>query len=129
MAVGAHEVPILLRAGPVQGIAGRYFLIRIKMEPSLTTLRARATVPGDTERLQTAAREPDQILLQRRDAESVIDSIVMQGAVGSVCVHEKSGAAAKKPRADAVVRQARAIEVAQYGRIGGRLHRKLMMRA
>src|SRR5262249_6846857 len=104
-------------------------LVRIEMEPSLAALCLRAAVPGDTERLQATAGEPDQVLLQGSNAECVLDLVVMQRAVRSVGMHEKGAGASKKPGHDPIVCEAHVLEVTQNGRLRGRLHRELMMRA
>ena len=43
------------------------------MEPALAALGARPRVPGDPERLHAPAGELDQVLLERSDAERVVD--------------------------------------------------------
>src|SRR5215831_96718 len=37
MALGAHEVPVLVQLGPVQDVVVANLLIRIEMEPALAT--------------------------------------------------------------------------------------------
>ena len=55
-------------------------------EPALPARRLRARVPGDAERLQAAIGKLDQTLLQRIDAEGVLDFIVAQFAVGPISI-------------------------------------------
>src|SRR5260370_37293974 len=125
MAVGAHEVPGVIGPGPRQGVDMSDLLLRIQMEPALPASAARTAVPGDAERLQTAAGKADQVLLKRRDSESVSDPVVMQRAVGSVGTGKKVAAAAKKTRRYAVVAEARVVEISQHRGCRGGLHRQL----
>src|SRR5262245_18476288 len=81
MAVGAHVVPVLLPPGPVELVAVVDILLRIEMEPALAARLTRTRVPGDRQRLQAAARQLDQILLQRPDAKRVLDLEVGELAV------------------------------------------------
>jgi hypothetical protein len=84
VAVGALVVPGLVADGPVQWIAGLELLAGVELEPSLAALLFWPAVPGNAERLQPPAGKPDQILLQRIDAESVGDRIVVQCAVRAI---------------------------------------------
>jgi hypothetical protein len=47
MALGAHEVPVLVQLGPVQKIIVTDLFVRIEVEPALAALILRAAVPGD----------------------------------------------------------------------------------
>ena len=51
MTVGAHVVPGLVAAGPVQRVAGGQFLIGVEMVPAVPALILGTAVPGDAERL------------------------------------------------------------------------------
>src|SRR6266853_6342294 len=64
MAIGALVIPGLVAAGPVQPIARRQFAVRIEVEPVLSALLFRATIPGDAERLITTPGKGNQVLLQ-----------------------------------------------------------------
>ena len=57
VAVGAHEVPVVLRARPVQLVPGRDTLTGLEVEPALAALFPGARIPGHRERLQAAARQ------------------------------------------------------------------------
>src|ERR1700733_13549368 len=129
MTIGAHVVPVLIEAGPMPGIVRRDLLTRIQKEPPLTAPVARAAVPRYPQRLQTAARHRDEILLQRVDAERVADFVVMQRAVGTVGTHHELRSRAIEVRGDAAVVETRVIEVAEHSGIRSRLHRQLMMRS
>jgi hypothetical protein len=63
VAVGAHVVPVLLAAGPVQLVAGAQLLLRIEVEPALSALRLGARIPRDGEGLEAATRELEEVLL------------------------------------------------------------------
>jgi putative serine protease PepD len=56
MALGAHEVPVLVDAGPVQRIAGAKIQSRIEMEPALPALCFGTRIPGDSEGLQVGQK-------------------------------------------------------------------------
>src|SRR5262249_1628144 len=71
MALGAHEVPVLIQSRPMQHVVVLDLLVRVEMEPALAALLFRARVPGDRERLQAAVGKFDEILLQRIDPEGV----------------------------------------------------------
>ena len=71
MALGAHVIPVLLQAGPVQRVIRRDVLVGIYMKPALATFRLRPCVPGICERLQAPTRELDQILLQWLNTECI----------------------------------------------------------
>ena len=73
MALGAHEVPILIQLSPMQDVVVANLLIRIEVEPALAATVLRPAVPGDRECLQTPIRELDQILLQWIEAERVFE--------------------------------------------------------
>ena len=47
MALGAHEVPVLIEPGPVQHVVVLDLLIGIEMKPFLAALVLRPAVPGD----------------------------------------------------------------------------------
>ena len=67
--LGAHVIPVLLAPGPVQHVGMRYFLVGIKVIPTLIDY-----IPGDRQRLQSPIAEADQVLLKWRHAEGVGDA-------------------------------------------------------
>ena len=73
----------------MQFVAEVELLVRVLAEPALPALLLRPRVPGDRERLQAPARQFDQVLLQRIDAEGVLDLEVGELAVGSVGANEE----------------------------------------
>jgi hypothetical protein len=89
-------VPVLVDAGPVQWVAGLEFLLWVEVEPALPTLCLRAGAPGNTKGLQTATGKLDQVLLQRGNAEGVLDLEVGQLAVGAVGIDEELAVTGKK---------------------------------
>src|SRR5439155_24263117 len=123
VAVRAYVVPVLLEARPVQRIAMVDVLVGIQMKPAPAARLLRSRVPGDRERLHPAVRERDEVLLQRVDAEGVLDLEVGEGAVRAVGAYEEAVVPAEEGRGHAVVRDGRVVEVAEHGRRGGRLHR------
>src|SRR3989442_10395075 len=81
VALGAHQIPVLITARPVQWFPGRDRLVRVEREPAL--LRG---VPCDRKTLQPPAWESDQVLLERRDAQRVRDRETVDRAVGTLGV-------------------------------------------
>src|SRR5262245_51303579 len=81
MAVRAHVVPVLLTAGPVQLVAEVDALVRIEVKPALPARLARARIPDDRQRLEPAAGQLDQVLLEWSQPEGVLDLEVGQLAV------------------------------------------------
>src|SRR5262249_46071967 len=73
VALGAHEVPVLVQLGPMQNIVVLDLFVGIEMEPALSALLLGAAIPGDRQRLQAAVRQFDQVLLQGIDAEGVLN--------------------------------------------------------
>ena len=124
VAGGAHQVPVLITAGPVQRVVRCDPFVGVQREPA--PLRR---VPRDGQALQPPARKRGQILLQRVDAEGIRQLEVGRLAVGAFRVHEESIAAAKEPRGDTEMCERRVVEVAQnrFGR--GRLHGEVVVRA
>src|ERR1700756_1560590 len=84
MALGAHEIPVLIELGPVQHVVVLDLVIGIKMKPALTSPAFRSAVPGDGKRLYPAIRKFDEILLKRIDAEGVFDLESRELAVRAV---------------------------------------------
>ena len=81
MAIRAHAIPVLTHLRPVQHVSVIDGFIPINMKPALPTLLHRAAVPGNTERLDSAVGQFDQVLLQRVSAERVADRKLLQGSV------------------------------------------------
>ena len=119
----AHRVASLVAAGPVHHVAGRCLLVRIEVEPALLLC-----VPGNRQRLQAAAGDRDQVLLQGVDAERVGDLEVGQFAVRPVGVDEVLAVAAEEARGRALVLERGAAEVAAHRLGGGRGHRHEVVR-
>jgi hypothetical protein len=63
VALGAHEIPVLVELRPVQHVVVLDLLVRIEMEPALSALLLGAAIPGDRQRLEPAVRKFDEILL------------------------------------------------------------------
>src|SRR5262249_43796618 len=128
MALGAHEVPVLIQPGPVQHVVVLDLLVGIEVEPALPALLLRSRVPGDRERLQPAVGERDQILLQRVDPEGVFDLEGRGLAVGTVGLDHKFAVPPEEARADAVVVEARLVEIAEDGLLRRVVHGELVLR-
>jgi hypothetical protein len=89
MALGAHVIPVLAGARPVEHVTMVDVLVRIEMEPALATFLTRPSVPRDGKGLQPPVRKFYQILLQRIDAERVFDLEICQSSIRAVGVDEK----------------------------------------
>jgi hypothetical protein len=100
----------------------------IEREPTLSALRRRPRVPRDRQRLQSAARLLDQVLLQRPHTERVTDVEVVVPSVGPLGVDDESVAASKERRDDPTVRERAAVEPAEDGAGAGVLHRDRVLR-
>ena len=110
MALGAHVVPVLVPAGPVQDVVGRDPLVRVEMEPALSSLLGGPTVPAGAQGLIPASGKRDEILLQRKGAEGVRDLVVGRLAVRSFGPHEELAVALEERGSDPEVRQLLSIE-------------------
>ena len=124
----ALGVPVLAEFRPVQHVGMRHLLVRIQVIPALPALGLRAAVPGDAERLVPAVRKPDQVLLQRVDAEDVRHVEVADLAVGAVGPHDVLAVAPAESRRGTGVREGGVGEVAEHGGRCGLLHREVVMR-
>ena len=123
VALGALEVPRLLAARPVNRVRGAKRRVGVEREPPLAPLGARPRVPGQAERLEPAARERHEVLLEGVDAEGVGDLELAGLAVRAVGANEELAVAAEERRRDAPVGDARLVEVAEDRLVGGGLHR------
>src|SRR5712692_4064389 len=124
VALGAHQIPVLITARPVQGLPGSDRLVRVEGQPALLP-----GVPGHGETLQPTAGESDQILLERRDAERVRDLEIGERAVGARGVDEESSVPLEEARCHSEMGEPGVIEVAQHRALVRSLHRPVMVRA
>ncbi len=129
VAPGALVIPVLVDAGPVQRIAGAKFSVGIEMKPALAALGRWPRVPGDSQSLQAAVGQGDQILLQRRDAEGVGDVEIGQFAVGAIGADPEFSVLLEECALHPVLFKCGAVEAAQNGLIVGGLHGDGVMRA
>ena len=100
-----------------------------QVEPALPAGCGGTAVPGDGERLQASAGERQQVLLQWMDAEHVGNAVRLKFAVGSFRFHPVAAIATEKPRGGALMPEMAAIESAEHGCLGNRLHRQIVVRA
>ena len=77
VAIGAHEVPVLQWAGPVQDVAVVDLFVGVEMEPPLASRGGGSAVPGDAQGLITSIRKSDEILLERVYAKGIGDLVVV----------------------------------------------------
>jgi hypothetical protein len=128
VAVGAHEVPVLLPPRPVQLVAVVDALAGIEVEPALPALLLRACVPGDRKGLNVAARQLDEVLLQRIHAERVADLEVRELAVRAVGADHVLAVPPEEAAGDAGVVEPRLVEVTEDGAFVGHLHGDRVLR-
>ena len=128
VALGAHEIPVLVQLRPMQNIIMADFLIGIEVEPALATLVFCTAIPGDRQGLQPSVRERNQVLLQRIDAKSVFDLECGELAVRSVRLDKEAAILAKEPGRHTVIVEPRIVEVAQHRLFGCMLHGEFVLR-
>lgn len=93
---GAHIIPVLVGTRPVSDIVVRDILIRVEVNPALTSFLERPTVPANTQHLITSARKFDQILLEGSDTERLCDCIVLEHPVRPIRPHDEFSLALKE---------------------------------
>ena len=76
--LGAHVIPVVIEARPMQRIFVVHFLVGVKMKPTLATLLGCARVPTDAQRLVTSSGKLDQILLKWNGPKGVGDLILLK---------------------------------------------------
>src|ERR1700750_1027177 len=128
MALGAHEIPILIELGPMQDVVVADLLAGIEVEPALPAFVLWPRVPGDRQRLDAAVGKFDQVLLQRIDAERVFDVENGELAVRAVGLDAKLSVLAEEARRHAEIREGRIVEVAAHRRVSGVIHRVPVLR-
>ena len=79
-------VPVLINAGPVEGIVMCDFVVRVEVKPAPAAFIFRPAVPGYAQGLQPPAGKLDKILLERIDTERIFDFVVMKLRRGRPCV-------------------------------------------
>ncbi len=129
VALGAHEVPVLIRPGPVKRVAVRHLFLRVEVEPALPALLRRPGVPADVQGLVPAARKRDQVLLQREGPEGVGDRVLPELPVRPVGANEELAVALEERGRDAEMREARVLEVPDDRFLAGLLHGEVVVRA
>src|SRR4029434_5384891 len=85
--------------------------------------------PREAERLKPAARERNQILLQRLHAEGVRDLELAWFAVGAVRPDQELRVAPREGRGHAAMSEHRVSEAAEHRLLVGGLHRQGVVRA
>ena len=122
--LSAHEIPVLVQLCPMQHIIVPNSLVRIKVKPSLTTLRLGPSVPGNRQRLYPAVWKLDEILLKWLHPERVLDFERCEFSVVSICFNEILSFPVKKSRLNAIIFELGVVEVAEdrvRGSVGHRL--------
>ena len=125
MAVGAHRLPALGDAGPVQRIVGLELLANVRW--SQIKPRLCCGVPADPQDLKPSdfvvrhvsrSIELDHVLLQRRPAEDVLDLKVLHLAGRSLGVNHEPIAVAIHATGDSIMLERGVVEVAQHRLFG-----------
>ena len=124
VALGAHAVPVLGVARPVEPVGPRDPLARVEEEPALPR-----DVPRHRERLHPPARKADQVLLERVPAEGVGHLEHRRLPVRSLRLDQELPAVAEEPRLHPVALEDDAGEVAPHRRLGRLGHREVVVRA
>jgi len=124
MALGAHEVPVLVVPGPVVRPARLDGLVRIEVVPALLHV-----IPGGHQALQAATGQRHQVLLQRADAEHIVDAKIGGDAVGTGRVDPEGSLPAEETGRDPIDGDDGIIEIPQHRLFTGYLHGQLMVRA
>src|SRR4051794_17948015 len=128
MALGTHEIPVLIQLGPVQDIVVFDLFVWIQMKPALTTLLLWPSVPCKRERLHATIWKLNQILLQRIHAKGVLDFKGCELPIRVVGFNEELSISFEKPRVHIIVIEARVIKIAQHRLRRGMLHGVLVLR-
>ena len=123
MAVGAAGIPVLTPGRPVERIAGGDRFVRVEVEPL-----ALDRVPGDSERLQSAAGKRDQVLLERLHTERVADLEVLERSIRTVGGDVEASVPAEEAGLHSEMVQGGAVKVAENRLLGGFLHGQVVMR-
>ena len=129
VALGAHVIPVLLQARPVQFVIRRNVLVGVLMKPALTAFGLRPRVPGKRERLQTPTGEFDQVLLQWLDTKCVDDPKFAIVARRIGCPHIKAVVSREELRSGTEIVEARVVEIAEHSICICDLHGELVVRA
>src|SRR5215475_2079456 len=111
----------------MQNVVVSDVFILIEMEPALSALVFRPTVPGNRQCLQTPVGKFDQVLLKRIHAECVFHLIGCEVAVRSVGLDKKFPVFTKEAGLDVEILKARVVEVAKHGLVRGMSHRAFML--
>ncbi|WP_228779119.1 hypothetical protein [Methylobacter sp. BlB1] len=97
------------------------------MKPALAALFLWPAVPGDGQGLQPSARKLDQILLERREAEGVLDLEIGKPAVRAVSVHQITPVLAEEPGNHAVLPEFGAEKIPQHRPLIRLLHGEVVV--
>ncbi len=128
MAVGAHPVPVLCLAGPVEPVARANLLFGVdgvsKMKPSPSLC-----VPCYREALQTATVKRHKVLLKRSVSEGIGDFEILEAAGRAFGVDKELFSLAEEAVYLSPVPELKVVEVAQHAAVGGDVHRQVMVRS
>lgn len=100
---------------PVERIRSRYLLAGIEREPALASPFPGPRVPPDSESLQAASRERNQVLLQRIDSECIRSFEILQLAIRAIAMDVILAVLLEEAGGHAIFREACAAEIARNG--------------
>ncbi len=129
MAFGAHMVPVLVDACPVECIVMSDFFFLVQVKPPLSPFIAGPGVPGDTEGLEASVREFDKVLLKGIDAECKFYLVVMELPVWTVCSDHEFAVFLRELGFETVILELFIAEVPEHGIIACMLHGEVVVRA
>ena len=112
----------------MQNIIVVYRFVTVEVEPALTTVRLRATIPSHAQRLNPAIGQLHQILLQRVSAERVQQFERLNAAIRSRSPHFVDIIFYIELSADTLMLKPTVVEVAFDGLWRHRLHCLVVMR-
>src|SRR5690606_35726794 len=129
VAFDAHEVGVLLGAGPMEPVAVVHPSAVVEVDPA-----PRAHVPGGAVSLEATVRQAQEVLLEGIDAERVGDPILRQLSVRARRVDPEGAVTAEEAvtlriRGEGVCGACGVAEVAEHRLFRGELHRPLVIGA
>ena len=97
------------------------------MIPALASILLGPSVPSDPERLEPAAWQLDQILLEWRDAECIADLEIRELSIRPVGADPEFAVLLEERALDAVLGEGSAVKVSENGLLSRLLHGSLML--
>ena len=128
MAVGAHAVPVLCLACPVQPVAGPHFLISIYSVTQVKPLSL-LSIPCYRKALHASPVERHEVLLEGSVPEGICNLEILEAAGGAFGVDKELFALAEEAVHLSPVPELIVVEIAQHGAVGGDIHSQVVVRS